>query len=208
MLASNNNKNWNYGETAQTKMAVETIISLDDAPNSEESNYFLVAKDGDRLGPYRKELLMQSELMKTMIEGDTIERDIPIPNVRTAIAKKIMDFCVMVTGTPAKSPSIGAVEPIPYHIVEKPLKSANLAECVPKIFADYIDVDQEVLYEILLGANYLDIKTLLDLCCAKTASMIKGKTPEQIRATFNIVNDFTPSEEAAIVAENKWAEES
>lgn len=31
-----------------------------------------------------------------------------------------------------------------------------------------------------------------------------GKTPEQIRKTFNIVNDFTPEEEEAVRAENKW----
>ena len=45
------------------------------------------------------------------------------------------------------------------------------------------------------AANYMDIKPLLDLTCAKVASMIKGKTPEQIRKTFNIQNDFTPAEE-------------
>ncbi len=37
----------------------------------------------------------------------------------------------------------------------------------------------------------MDIKPLLDLACAKVASMIKGKTPEQIRACFNIVNDVS-----------------
>ena len=30
----------------------------------------------------------------------------------------------------------------------------------------------------------------------EVASMIKGKTPEEIRKQFNIVNDFTPEEEA------------
>jgi S-phase kinase-associated protein 1 len=54
----------------------------------------------------------------------------------------------------------------------------------------------------------MDIKALLDLACAKVASMIKGKTPEAIRKTFNITNDFTPEEEEAVRAENKWAEES
>jgi hypothetical protein len=54
------------------------------------------------------------------------------------------------------------------------------------------------------AANYMDIKPLLDLTCAKVASMIKGKTPEQIRKTFNITNDFTPEEEEAVRAENKW----
>jgi Skp1 family, dimerisation domain len=32
--------------------------------------------------------------------------------------------------------------------------------------------------------------------------MIKGKTPEEIRKLFNIVNDFTPEEEAQIKKEN------
>lgn len=35
--------------------------------------------------------------------------------------------------------------------------------------------------------------------------MIKGKTPEEIRKLFNIVNDFTPEEEAQIKKENvRW----
>ena len=46
---------------------------------------------------------------------------------------------------------------------------------------------------------------LVAVCCAQVASMMKGKTAEQIRKTFNIVNDFTPEEEAAIIAENKSA---
>ncbi len=29
--------------------------------------------------------------------------------------------------------------------------------------------------------------------------MIKGKTPEEIRKLFNIVNDFTPEEEVRIL---------
>jgi S-phase kinase-associated protein 1 len=66
--------------------------------------------------------------------------------------------------------------------------------------ADFVDVDQELLFELILAANYMDVKPLLDLTCAKVASMIKGKTPEQIRKTFNITNDFTPEEEEAVCA--------
>ena len=33
-------------------------------------------------------------------------------------------------------------------------------------------------------------------------------TPEEIRKTFNIVNDFTPEEEAQVREENKWCEEA
>ncbi|KAL8008911.1 putative S-phase kinase-associated protein [Plasmopara halstedii] len=60
----------------------------------------------------------------------------------------------------------------PMREIEKPLKSADMHDV------------------LILAANYMDIKSLLDLACAKVASMIKGKTPQEIRDTFNIVNDL------------------
>ena len=54
----------------------------------------------------------------------------------------------------------------------------------------------------------MDIKSLLELSCAKVASLIKGKTIQETRKFFNIENDFTPEEEAQIMDENRWAEES
>jgi S-phase kinase-associated protein 1 len=57
----------------------------------------------------------------------------------------------------------------------------------------------------LQAANYLDIKVILDLTCQTVTYMIKGKTPEEIRNTLNIRNDFTPAEEAELRRENQWA---
>mmetsp|Transcript_6882 Transcript_6882/g.874 ORF Transcript_6882/g.874 Transcript_6882/m.874 type:complete len:84 (+) Transcript_6882:248-499(+) len=81
-------------------------------------------------------------------------------------------------------------------------------DVVPSWDSAFVDIEQEVLFELILAANYLDIKPLLDLTCAKVASMIKGKSPEEIRRTFGIENDFTPEEEAQIREENRWAEEA
>jgi S-phase kinase-associated protein 1 len=50
----------------------------------------------------------------------------------------------------------------------------------------------------------LDIKSLLDLTCQTVADVIKGKTPKEIRKTFNIKNDFTPEEEKEVRRENPW----
>ena len=41
-------------------------------------------------------------------------------------------------------------------------------------------------------------KILSDVGCKTVANMIKGKTPEEIRKLFNIVNDFTPEEEVGL----------
>ncbi|KAK7270000.1 hypothetical protein RIF29_22853 [Crotalaria pallida] len=71
--------------------------------------------------------------------------------------------------------------------------------------ADFANVDQATLYDLIMAANYLDIKSLLDLICQTVADMIKGKSPEEIRKIFNIKNDFTPEEEEEIKKENKWA---
>jgi hypothetical protein len=62
------------------------------------------------------------------------------------------------------------------------------------------------LFEIILAAHYLDIKKLVTLGCKTVAGMLKGKTTEQMRAEFGIVNDFTPEEEAKVIAENAWVD--
>jgi len=56
-----------------------------------------------------------------------------------------------------------------------------------------------------LAANYLNIKSLLDLTCRTVADMIKGKKSEEIRKTFNIINDYTPKEEEEVRRETQWA---
>jgi len=122
-------------------------------------------------------------------------QEIPLPNVKSSILAKVIEFAQHYK-----------VEPM--NEIEKPLKSANMAEVVQEWYSNFITVEQEVLFELILAANYMDMKPLLDLTCATVASLIKGKTPEEIRKTFNIVNDFTPEEEAQVREENKWCEEA
>ena len=43
--------------------------------------------------------------------------------------------------------------------------------------------------------NFVGVNS--DVGCKTVANMIKGKTPEEIRKLFNIVNDFTPEEEVS-----------
>ena len=68
-----------------------------------------------------------------------------------------------------------------------------------------MDLEHQILCDLTTAANYLDLNSLLNLCCAKLASTIKGKTTQELRKQFNIVNDFTPQEEIEAIQDNQWA---
>merc|ERR1711981_1397906 len=64
-----------------------------------------------------------------------------------------------------------------------PVRSIHMAQIVSdKWDATWIDAfDKKTIFEIILAANYMDIKSLLHLGCAKIATLIKGKSPEEIK---------------------------
>lgn len=164
---------------------------------SEGRTVHLVSQEGEQFD-VALDVAKMSELVKTMFDPEAPEdevQDIPLPNVKTAILSKVIEFA-----------SHYKTEPM--NEIEKPLKSSNMSEVVQQWYADFVNVEQEILFEMILAANFMDIKPLLDLTCATVASMIKGKTPEEIREHFNITNDFTPAEEAQVREENKWCEEA
>eukprot|EP00026_Physarum_polycephalum_P017587 Phypoly_transcript_18856.p1 GENE.Phypoly_transcript_18856~~Phypoly_transcript_18856.p1 ORF type:complete len:166 (-),score=50.42 Phypoly_transcript_18856:143-640(-) len=136
----------------------------------------------------------QSVTIKNMLEdiGDGADAPIPLPNVTGYILEKVIDYLVHHHEHPEPTPD------------EKDEKRTDNISGWDK---DFCNVDQPTLFELILAANYLDIKPLLDVTCKTVANMIKGKTPEEIRKTFNIKNDFTPEEEEAIRKENEWCEE-
>jgi S-phase kinase-associated protein 1 len=150
-------------------------------------------------------------------QDDDEVQEIPLPNVKSTVLSKVIEFCSHHHNNPMRE-----IEKVRSELVDnglgplwfslflrvQPLKSADMHDVVSDWDANFIDVEQDLLFELILAANYMDIKSLLDLACAKVASMIKGKTPQEIRETFNIVNDFTPEEESQIREENKWCEEA
>ncbi|KAK1334773.1 hypothetical protein QTO34_004340 [Cnephaeus nilssonii] len=75
-------------------------------------------------------------------------------------------------------------------------KKEKRTDDIPVWDQEFLKVDQGTLFELILAANYLDIKGLLDVTCRTVANMIKGQTPEELRKPFNIKNDFTEEEEA------------
>ncbi|XP_044949476.1 SKP1-like protein 1 isoform X2 [Hordeum vulgare subsp. vulgare] len=151
------------------------------AEEGEKKMILLKSSDGEQF-KVEEAVAMESETISLLIEDDCADSAIPLPNVDSKILFKIIEYCkkhVQATAVPA--------------------------EDLKRFDAEFVKVDQNTLFDLILAANYLNIKGLLDLTCQTVADMIKGKTPEEIRKTFNIVNDFTPEEEAEIRKENQWA---
>ena len=91
--------------------------------------------------------------------------------------------------------------------IPKPLVDYNLGNTVQEFYSDFISKENDEIFEIIIAANYLGILPLIDLGCAKIATLIKNKTVDEIRKLFKIENDFTPEEEEQIKSENKWSDE-
>merc|ERR1712100_726848 len=131
------------------------------------------------------EVAKMSETVKHMIEDIGGEAVIPLP--------KVTEYCKyhMEHPTPASDDK----------------KDFQRTDDIIPWDQEFCKVEQATLFELILAANYMDIRPLLDLTCKTVANMIKGKTPEEIRKTFNIKNDFTPEEEEQVKRENEWCEE-
>lgn len=148
-----------------------------------------------------KEIAKKSKMLNEMLDGMDIDDDvdekniIPLPGIKKATLGKVIEYCKYIDrNEPPK--------------IEKPLKSNQLSDAVNHWYASFVQIEQEELFELILAANFMDIKSLLELACAKVASLIKGMTIPEIRDFFNIENDFTAQEEKQIMDENRWAEES
>eukprot|EP00850_Spirogloea_muscicola_P022793 SM000312S11986 [mRNA] locus=s312:85649:86367:+ [translate_table: standard] len=130
----------------------------------------------------------ESETVKSMIEDTGVDNTIPLPNVSSKILAKVIEYAKFHVGAQ-----------------QEDNKQAASEDEVKTWDQDFVKVDQPTLFDLILAANYLNIKSLLDLTCQTVADMIKGKSPEEIRKTFNIKNDFTPEEEEEVRRENQWA---
>ncbi|XP_060193427.1 SKP1-like protein 1B [Lycium barbarum] len=126
-------------------------------------------------------IAVKSQAIKNMVEDDCVSNAIPLPNVDSKKMTKVIEYW--------KKHSEEGVSKDQLNDFDK----------------GFLEVHHSVPYDLLLAANYLNDKELMDVICQEVADRIKGKTPEEIRKEFDIKNDFTPEEEEKIRQENAWA---
>jgi len=125
----------------------------------------------------RKAALM-CNLVKNIIEGDKTAKEIEIKKVSGPILNLIIEYLKHHDG------KVPAEIAKPIRVSEAQASSEVMME---KIVEDAWDAEfinkqtKKTIFQIILGANYMDIKSLLHLGCAKIATLIKGKSPEEIK---------------------------
>lgn len=124
----------------------------------------------------------RSVLLRGLLEGYSNDKEIPIPEIKGEILKRCVEY-------------LNHYKDIEPREIPKPLPSENLLEVVDEWDATFISsFDLDTVFDLINASNYLDLRPLLDLCCARIASIMKGKSAEEIRSIFNLENDLSEDE--------------
>ncbi|CAM9457867.1 unnamed protein product [Ectocarpus sp. 4 AP-2014] len=157
----------------------------------------LVSMDGDGF-VVEASAIKVSKLLKAMVDESTenAAKEIPLPNMRSNVVAKVVEFCQHHQTDPMTD-------------IPKPIQfGKTVGDHVQEWYSTFVKVlGDELLFEMLLAANYLDLSPLLELCAATVGLRAMNKTPEEIQREFNIKEPFSPEVERTLRQENKWSTE-
>ena len=152
----------------------------------------VLTKEGKEL-EIKKTDAMLSNLLKKHIEEENTE-PISLAEVDEKIISKIYEYLEHFKGKPPKS-------------IEKPLQTNDMKDATDEWSANYVDkIPLEDLIDLTTASSYMEISTLIDLCCAKLACMCQDKSEEEIFKVFKINETFTEDEKNKLREDNKWIE--
>nr|XP_041633042.1 S-phase kinase-associated protein 1-like [Drosophila kikkawai] len=121
------------------------------------------------------EVIKCSDTIRTALKdlGDLDDCGVfPLPNVSSMILRMVLNWATYHKDDPI--------------VLEEDDSKEKCSDDLCPWDVQFLNVDQGTLFELILAANYLNIQGLLTATCKTVANMIKGKTPDEIRATFAI----------------------
>ena len=152
----------------------------------------LESNDGIVFRDVPMDICQKFTILKTMFEHCEDDNElVPVPNVSGEILEKVIQW--------ARHHKDDA----DVDSVEESEKKTTLITAWDE---EFFKVDQGILFDMILAANFLDFKQLLHVVCQTVANMMKGKTADEIRVLFNIKKDGTREQELQIQKENEWCE--
>ena len=139
-----------------------------------EDLIILISSDLKRI-PIKLKAIKRSKFLKNAI-NDFPGEEIPIKTLDSTTLYYIKEYLEYYENNKPKK-------------IIYPLPKKDFKECVEEWDYNFINVDIETIYNIMVAANFFDIKSLVDLTAAKIASMIRGKSPKEIRDILKINNE-------------------
>ncbi|RPA74028.1 hypothetical protein BJ508DRAFT_418818 [Ascobolus immersus RN42] len=126
-----------------------------------------------------------SRLIRQLLEDDEAGKVIQINEVSEPVLKKVVEWCEYHAKAFIEA---GNEEEEDDDPSEDPWEDRT-PETVKWSREKFFLVDQEMLFELILAAHFLEIRSLEDDGCWVTAQMIKGKSAEETRRTFANANN-------------------
>ncbi|KAL6634118.1 hypothetical protein ACP70R_026789 [Stipagrostis hirtigluma subsp. patula] len=162
-------------------------------PSDEKKMVRLRSSDGESFDVLEEHIGAASTVIRGMLDDGCADGVITLPNVAAPVLSRVLEY-VNRHFDPAEAAFAVAFNPSD--------KDGPLA----RFDNEFVSVPSGTLIDLINAASYLNIDGLLDLTCEALANQyIKGKTTEEIRKTFDIVNDYTKEEEQEVRRENSWA---
>lgn len=139
---------------------------------------FLVSGDNTlmKYGMTRKAAEMSILLKEALNDDENTNKIIRVDPYYTKNLVKVIQFCEHHANNPMAE-------------IDKPL-TKPFDECVSTWDANFVAIKNELLFQLINDANYFGIISLLELCCAKVGSMMRNKTPEELREEFKITGEY------------------
>eukprot|EP00808_Paulinella_micropora_P018706 g6972.t1 len=132
----------------------------------------------------KKSVLKRSEFLYAALSDDEQATELSIDHINSFILAKVVEYLTYHQNVPVPTFPI-------------PLPSSDMHVFVGPWDAAFCDADVDVIFRLLLAANYLAIKPLVDLLCAKLATLVRDRSVQQMKETFRI-RPFTKEEEVQV----------
>jgi len=144
--------------------------------------------DGNVFNVDRKVIEMSSTLKNLLEDMGEEARSISLPNtISGQTFRKVLEYCQYYMSNP-KARSLDFSEEIKISPWDE----------------QFCKVDNGTIFNLFMSANYLDIRSLLELMAKKVAYMVKEKSFEELKDLFGITGDITPEDEEQTLKENPW----
>lgn len=182
---------------------MSSLVTSKNKNNSELSEFQITLESSEKKKiNISSKLVYLSGLLKTLYDDDHDEEsdddndltnkdtNVILPNVNSKNLELIIIFMEMYSKNPFKE-------------IPKPLESNNLSDFIGKEYMDILPKNNLELVNLLNSANYMHITSLMNLCCAKIASSIKGKSIEDIKKEWGDL-ELTDEEKIQIENEKKF----